>query len=269
MARSTLLITLCLLFVNQQIVFSQNDSVTSKGNPVGFPITEMFGLWNQSCNFASTAFLNHSYVSVSFQNQYFLKELMSEAVSGILKYRQNAFVLKTSHFGYAKYGELSVSIGYARCFGKHSGMGLQFYYYLIHADEYQSLHSLTFDFSLYAPINHKVALGFSVYNPARLKYGIVGQQCLPMRFLFNFDYRVGKNVILFAQVEKELKSKCSVGIGAMYKIKVLSLTGYLQYPDPSATIETALLWRKTLFDLRCRYYLSLGFVPEITLKYAF
>ncbi|HNW67723.1 MAG TPA: hypothetical protein PKK66_02600 [Bacteroidales bacterium] len=269
MSSRKLLLLLCLYIVSQHFTFSQVDSLILQKFANVPSVGEVFVLGQYENNCASASFLNKSYVSASFQNRFLLKELENEAVSGILRFHQNAFIFQVSHFGYAKYGDLTVAGAYARSFGKHIAIAARFYYSLLHAAEYPSVHSVTFDVSLYAPIHDRVGIGFSVYNPARLKYGIVGKTMMPLRFYFNIDYRISKNLLIYSQVEKELKSRLGVGVGAVFRINKLFLTSYVQFPAPKLSIDAELWWRHFLFGFGCEYQLAVGFIPKITLHYSF
>lgn len=257
------------LIVQYNLLTAQSDSfpVHRVSDPIS--LTDNYYLQNQSCNWAVSAYLAHSYVSLGFQNRYCIKEMMTESAACIFRHGQNALAIDVSHFGYAKYGELACSAGYARTFGKSIAIGLKCYYYCLHVADYQTIHSFTFDISMYADIHRKFGMGFSIYNPARLKYGVVGNVSLPIRFNASLDYKMGKNVMLFAQFDKEMKSKCNVGVGAMYKVKCLFLTVNVNFPEPSAGLCVDLWWHHLSVGARCDYILTVGLVSNISLKYSF
>lgn len=117
MSSRKLLLLLCLYIVSQHFTFSQVDSLILQKFANVPSVGEVFVLGQYENNCASASFLNKSYVSASFHNRFLLKELENEAVSGILRFHQNAFVFQVSHFGYAKYGDLTVAGAYARSLG--------------------------------------------------------------------------------------------------------------------------------------------------------
>lgn len=220
-------------------------------------------------NGAAGVFLTSHQLHISFENRFCIKSLMLEEVGAVFRYRQNAFAAEASHFGDHRYGKVSVAFGYARGFGKHLSVGLKFYYYLEHAQEMPALHSISFDLSLYAALGKNMGLGFAVLNPAGLRYGIVGKQKLPVRFNLFWDYRIGKNILLTAQLEKELQSRLMIFVGAKYRIRCLCLSLKIGCPKPRMSVSIMLAYRQFLLGVSGEYHLPLGFVPKAQIFWRF
>ena len=213
-------------------------------------------------NLAANSFLERSFLSASLENRFCLKELMSEELDAVFRYRENAFSVGVAGMGYRHYGEITVSAGYARSFGRHVAVGLRAYYLMTHATECAPIHSFTFDVSLYARAGPNCGIGFAVYNPARLKYGVVGKVPLPVRLHWNFDYRIGNAVLLLAMADWELKTRFAFSAGVKYKVKCLLFTAVARLPDPSGDVRIDLLYKRFLFGVSCRYLYPLGFIPR-------
>ena len=220
-------------------------------------------------NLAACSFLERSCLSVSFENRFCLKDLMSEELDAVFRYRENAFSVGVVSMGYRHYGEIAVSAGYARSFGKHVALGLRSHYLVSYASECAAVHSFTFDVSLYARAGPNCGIGFAVYNPARLKYGVVGTVPLPVRFHLDFNYRIGSNVLILSMADWELKTRISFGTGVKYRVKCLLLTAVARLPEPSGDVRIDLLYKRFLFGVSCRYLYPLGFIPraEVTILF--
>ena len=218
-------------------------------------------------NMAANAFMLPSYLHAGFENRFCLKELMSEELDAVFRYGQNAFGFSATHSGYRLYGDLSLALGFSRSFGKHFAVGLRTYYLMTHASECSPIHSFTFDVSLYVRAGPNCGIGFAVYNPARLKCGVVGEVPLPMRFHWDINYRIGHSILLLAMADWELKSRFAFSAGVKYRVKCLLLTAVARLPDPSGDVRIDLLYKRFLFGVSCRYLYPLGFVPraEVTL----
>ena len=218
-------------------------------------------------NMAANAFVTSSYLRTGFENRFCLKELMSEELEAVFRYGQNAFGFSATHSGYRLYGELLLAAGFSRSFGKHVAVGLRAYYLMSHASECRTIHSFTFDVSLYARAGPNCGIGFAVYNPARLKCGVVGKVPLPVCFHWDFNYRLGHDVLLLAMADWELKTRFAFSAGVKYRVKCLLLTAVARLPDPSGDIRIELMYKRFLFGVSCRYLYPLGFVPraEVTL----
>lgn len=243
-------------------IFAQKDSVK-------VDIYEPYFIDLSKDNIACNALSNHSYTITNISNEFLLKELMTATAECVYRYRQNAFALRCSHFGYSQYGEFQMSAGYSRTFGKRLAWGLRFHYLVTHAAEYPNIHSFTFDISCYVAASRNIGIGFSVYNPACLKYGVTGSTRLPTRFHTLLNYKIGKNVLLSAELEKELKTQFEAAIGATYRIKCLFLTIKCRLPTPDLSANVRILARKFLFGTDCSYQPRIGFSPKVSFAYIF
>lgn len=249
-----------MLFV--RFLSAQTDSIPTGRNPVQYTVTDIYLHTVQQDNGAAGCFLSQSSVSAHFDNRFLVKEMMTKRVGAVFRKGQNVFTANCQHFGYSRYGELAANVGYSRRFGKHIAFGMRFFYLMSHNSEYPCIHSISFDLSCYATIGKGFGLGFSVYNPARLKVGITGKSTLPIRLQFDLNYKVGKQILLFSRIEKELKSPLCVEVGAIYKIKVLYLTATVGFPSPSGSINVQIACGRWLLGIRGNYLMKAGFIPE-------
>lgn len=256
----------CLLILYLQFLivhFSYADTIVPyKGRNV-ISLSDYYLFQQMDHNLSAAAFVSHSMIACVIQNSFLMKELTSATVEGALLYRQSLFSLRVSHVGYSMFGEMCVSSGYARLFGRRVAFAMQFHYLWQHASGYDCVHSLTFDVSLYAKLTRKIYCGFSVYNPARLKYGLLSEVPLPVRFDLDFNYELGKNIMLDASIQKELKSSWNVRLGAYYKIKCLLIQTHVQFPNISCEVVAAITWHRCLVGATLQYKQPLGLVTEI------
>ncbi len=251
-----------LLSCLQSVITVYGDTVPHSDNLIKYSLKDdvlrLFAVDNP----AACPFLERSFLSVSFENRFCLKELMSEELDAVFRYRENAFSVGVSGAGYRHYGEVTVSAGFARSFGRHVAVGLRSHYLVSYASECAPIHSFTFDVSLYARVGKNCGFGFSVYNPARLKYGIVGKVPMPVRLHLDFSYQIGQNVLLLSMADWELKTRISFFAGVKYKVKCLILTAMARLPESSGDIRIDLVYKRFLFGISCRYLHPLGFVPR-------
>ena len=203
-----------------------------------------------------------SAVSVHFDNRFLVKEMMTKRVGAVFRKGQNSFLVDCQHFGYSRFGELTARVGYGRRFGQHLAFALRFHYLMMHSAESPCVHSICFDLSGYATLGRNIGLGFAVLNPARLKYGITGKNSLPIRLQFDVNYKVGKQILLFARVEKELRAAFCIEAGAAYQLKVLHLTVSAGFPAPCGTVRVQVACGRWLIGVGGQYHLKAGFIPQ-------
>ena len=254
----TILLTLLLSALFLQ---GQNDSLLSERNPSKYSITDVYLLTLSQDNGAAGCYLSHSALTAYFDNRFLVKEMMTKGLGAVFRKGQNGFLMDCQHFGYSRYGELSARVGYCCRFGQHIAFGLRFQYLMMHSSENQCVHSISFDLSAYATIGKNIGLGFAVMNPARLKVGITGKNVLPIRLQFDINYKIGKQILLFARVEKELKSAFCIEAGAAYHLKVLYITVAAGFPKPKFSVNMQIACGRWLLGVSSQYLLKAGFVP--------
>ncbi|MEG1556002.1 MAG: hypothetical protein RR356_04675 [Bacteroidales bacterium] len=217
---------------------------------------------------AVTPFYDRSLLGFTLENRYLLKELMHSEFLLQGLYKKNAFLFSSCHFGYAHYGEFSCSVGYARILAKPLAVGINFYYLLDYAFQYRSSHSVTFDFSLYARINENIGMAISIYNPARLKYGVIGQSLIPMEFEVNLYYKMDKKLLFYCDVSKLLPGYLNIKWGGYYRPMELfcfSLMASLK----ELALNIGLYWRRYTFRFSSSFHYNLGLSPSFKLTYSF
>lgn len=272
MKTKALILSLCLLFALLDVAVCHRVDTAHLSMDEEKMVLEHYALARSTENLAAAAFLKRSYVSCVFADSYFLKELMDKRVDCLLGHHDNMFVVGVSHFGYARYGELVASAGYARLFAHRFAFALKFYYYYNHALNYPVTHSVTFDVSFYAKCTSRCGIGVRVFNPAHLRYGISDASAAYLDMVFNLDfhYQFGRSVLLHLNAEKILGGGFSIGIGLIYVLnKRVGLTASISVPEPKAALGLQMSWRsfEMQVDMACRY--KLGFSPQISFSFPF
>jgi len=256
-----LLIGWCLMpFFNTLplFIFAQERSAS---------IADYFFFHNRSQNFSIEAWRPYGNISLSSHNQFLLKELCTATISGSYNIKGNAAALTISHFGYSKYGKVTLSSGYARVFAQRISFGLQVHYLLHHAENYPKKHSFTFDLSLYGRITQKVGLGVSAYNPANLKYGVTGKEKIPMRYILMLDFKLSDKVLLAVAASKQLPGFFDVSATVCFRDKFYGFITDLSLKK--VDMQFSFWWKRLQFDVGGSFDYRLGFSPEVGICYFF
>ena len=247
-----------LLTLFSGTAFAQNEQVS---------VSDYYLFFSREQNFSLHPFLPCNSVSLFSQNQFLIKELCTAGVSANYNNKGNSVVAKISHFGYSKYGILTVSTGYTRSFAHRVSFGLQVHYIVHHAENYPQTHSFTFDISLYGKISQKVGLGVSAYNPANLKYGVVGKERIPMLYLFMLDYKINDKVLLAISASKQLPGFFDVVGTICFKDKSYGFITDISFKK--AGVQFSFWTKKFQFDVGGSFDYRLGFSPAVGVSYCF
>ncbi|MDL2297027.1 hypothetical protein LJC68_05990 [Bacteroidales bacterium OttesenSCG-928-B11] len=211
--------------------------------------------------FTQGIWLNKSYTSIGIENRYCLAELTDKMVCHGFRLRKDLFLFRLSHFGYSKIGCLDASFGYCREISEKFAMGLRFHYLLDHAYQYRSTHSFTVEASASLWVNNNVQIGFAVYNPIMLKYGIIGEQLIPITFKLHASYKIGKRTLLWCYLQKSQPGGffCNAGTNLEIKNTMLSLGA----GNRSCFLAFSIIYKKIIFQFRSEYSFRLGYSPVL------
>jgi hypothetical protein len=230
-------------------------------------VADYFIFHNRDQNFSVQVWLPYGNVSLSSQNQFLLKELCTATIAGCYNIKGHAVTLSSSHFGYSKYGILTISSGYARAFAKRVSFGLQVHYLLHHVESYPKKHSFTFDLSLYGKITQKVGVGVSAYNPANLKYGLTGKEKIPMLYTLMLDFKLSDRVLLAVAASKQLPGFFDITATICFREKFYGFITDLSLKK--VDMQFSFWWQRLQFDVGGGFDYRLGFSPFVGIQYFF
>lgn len=145
-----------------------------------------------------------TFAGVHFRNDFGTKEMLFTNAEGMLALQKNKLLFSVTHYGYANYGELKLSVGYGRNFGDRFAMTARIFYLMAHARDYPARHSLCTDFAIACRASPKLLFDATVYNPFMMRYGIVGQDVIPLKFSIGCTYTPVRKLLLSLIMSKEL-----------------------------------------------------------------
>jgi len=185
-----------------------------------------------------------------------------------LIHNYDALLVTLDHYGYSDFGELTAHIGYGRRFGEKFSVALRGVYLLNHAVHYPVRHSITIDFSMCYKISNTLTLAVSLYNPIRMKYGITGQEVIPMSFNLQVCYLPVDKLLCALYGEKKLPGGFNIGTSIFYHPKQnLILTG-----DVSLThcgFGVLVPWKSFVFSIQSQWHYQVSFSPQCNIDYHF
>lgn len=217
---------------------------------------------------AARCMLATSYAHAGFRNDYGLKELMFGNVEYDYIHQQDALLASASHYGYSSFGELKVSIGYGRRFGGKVAVALQAVYLLNHAEHYPTRHSFTIDFSAFCQISRTIGLAVNLYNPIRMKYGVTGEEVIPMRFELQGDYQPSEKLLISLFGSKTLPGEFDIGARLHFQAsKLFILSGNASITNCGIGIHIP--WKGFIFSVQGQWYYRISVSPGCGVGYYF
>lgn len=217
---------------------------------------------------AARCMLPAAYVHAGFRNDFGLKEMMFGEVEFDFIHQQDALLASASHYGYSRFGELKVGIGYGRRFGGKVAVALQAVYLLNHAEHYHTRHSFTVDFSAFCQISRTISLAVDLYNPIRMKYGVTGNEVIPMVFALQANYQPNEKILFALYGEKTLPGTLDAGLKMHYHpVPNLMISGTAALSH--CGIGVLIPWKQIIFSIGADWYYRVGVSTQCSLGYHF
>jgi len=197
-----------------------------------------------------------------YRNHFLTKEISETCLEGVHIFKGNGLSWSVSHTGFSAYGTAEIRLGYGRRFGNKVSVVMQGCYLWRHARHYEGIHSFTIDISAAYQMSRKMTLAVFLYNPIRMKYGVVGDEIIPMDFNVLARYWAGKQVILDMFVHKRLPKGFELG-GVVHFLPIKSLYLRLLCSNQRCGLAVMVGWKGLQFQIRGDWYYRLGIVPAI------
>lgn len=215
---------------------------------------------------AARCMLHDAYLGTSFRNDFCTKEMMFKELEFDFIHQQDALLASASHYGYSGFGELAVHIGYGRRFGNKVAVALRGVYLLNHATHYAPRHSFTVDFSAYCQVSRSISLAVSLYNPIRMKYGVTGDEVIPMEFALQADYQPNEKMIFALYGKKTLPGTMDAGLEMYYHpLPNLMVSGTAALTH--CGIGVFVPWRQLVFSIKADWYYKVSVSPQGGIEY--
>lgn len=210
---------------------------------------------------AMSAF-SSSWIGFHIRNDFGMKEMMFADVSCVWHHNKNLLISTVNHYGYANYGEMQISVGYGRNFGDRFAMTARIFYLMAHARGYPSSHSLCTDFAFAYKATQKVLMNAVVYNPFMLRYGVVGQNIIPLRFAIGCTYMPMQKFLMSLTTTKMLPGEWEVE-GRFMTQPIPPLLLSVSCSNSRLGVFFGLIYRKFLISVEAAWYYRISVSPQI------
>lgn len=203
-----------------------------------------------------------SCAAVRFRNDFGMKELMCAEAEVIMAVRENRILMSVRHYGYGDYGDLQSDVGFGRNFGNRFAMTARLFYLMAHARGYPSRHSLSAEFAFACNVSPRLSFDVAVFNPFRLRYGIVGPTVIPIRFIAGCTYIPQRKLLLSFRMAKAFPGAWEVG--CLFATQPLPpLFFALDCTNSQLGFRVGWSYRQFLFSVQAAWCYRIAVSPQI------
>jgi hypothetical protein len=267
-------ITICLLvLLTGQRGFTAGERTPAGGRSLAMGGTSVAqcDFWSLGNNQAGVAWLREVTAGLSFENRFFLKELMQEQFGLVLPLKAGTFGLFLNRFGNDQYSEIKAGLSYARKFGKHFSVGMQLDYLRIHiADDYGNKNLVSCEIGLLYQADRHLSIGVQLTNPVPVNITVNAPEQLPSIICIGLSYWFSDDFLATVEAEKDLETPVVFRAGAEYHFlrTVFARIGVSTSPM-SFTFGFGVEFGKFKVDIASGYHQALGFSPSGSVIYSF
>jgi len=227
--------------------------------------------WCTFNNQAGLAYLNSAVAGLYVENRFLVKELSMQAGTLAIPFKPGTLAVSYRFFGYSKYYESKIGLGFGRKFSKYFAAGIQVDYLQTHiAEGYGNYNTVVAEIGLLAKPAKNFSIGFHLFNPNRVKHKNLPEETVPTVVRFGLGYSFDDKAQLLFETEKDLDQKpvYKGGIEIALLHQLFFRSGYATgYEQLSFGLGCKL--KKLIADIAFTRHYMLGFTSQISLGYEF
>ncbi len=228
-------------------------------------------IWSISHNQAGLGFYHHLAIGFHHENKFLIKEQSLHALALTVPVKPGTFGLSYSYFGYEKYNESKIGLGFGKTFGNTFSAGIQLNYHRIFImGDYGNRNSLTVEGGIQYKPAKNISAGIHIFNPTMSKISPYNQDTIPTTLRAGLSFKPYKKLWLGLETEKSLNTDLQLKAGIEYQV-IQSLylrTGVITNPVQN-TFGLGYEIKGVNADVAFTHHDILGFTPHFTFQFKF
>ncbi len=228
-------------------------------------------VWSVYHNQAGLGFYPHFAIGFHHENKFVVKEYALHALAVTLPAKPGTFGLSYRYFGYSKYNESKIGLGFGRQFGNGLAAGIQMNLHHSYLEsEYGNRNALTVEGGVqYKPADNLV-VGAHFFNPTRSKMSPYDRDTIETTFSLGAGFRPFQPLFMCFETEKTLDREVSFRGGMEYEVyENLFLRAGLSTAPFQSTFGLGYIVGKVSVDVAFTHQEILGFTPHFSVQIRF
>lgn len=265
--------TILLLVLGGLSSFAQNDNypVGSRSAGMGNASATFSDVWAVSHNQAGLAKIEKPTVGLHYENKFIVKEYGLQSLAFVMPTKSGNFGLSLSYFGYSKYNESKIGLGYGRTLGDKISIGAQIDYLNTYiANEYGSKGTFVGEIGVIAQPMEKLFVGIHVYNPTMSEIATYDNERIPTIFKLGLGYKFSEKLYFAAETEKDVDFDPVFKTGIEYMVlEDFYLRAGLSTNPVQNSFGIGYVLNRLKIDFAFSTHQLLGITPHFTVIYEF
>jgi len=202
-------------------------------------------------------------------NRFLIAELQSYNLGFILPTNSGSFGLTIHQFGFDAYTEQRIGLAFGRALTPSFQIGAQALYHRTNIPEFGSRGIFTFELGLQTQLLPTLRLGARAYNPLQQERTADGEEVLPTVFALGLGYSTSSQLLLLAEVEKDIDfpARFKGGLDYAFSQRFSLQVGVRTEPAEVSFGLAFALTPKFRMELASSRHPRLGFSPAFGMLY--
>ncbi len=263
-------LTLLLTLLPALCLAQMNDPAGARPAGMGNAGLCIQDIWSIYHNQAGIAHIESPSAGAFYENRFLIRELAYAGFAAATPLGFGTVGLSYSGFGYSVYRESKVGLAYGMKLSNRLSAGVQLNYQhiRINAENYGARGAVTAEVGFQMKISERVTAGAHLFNPTRTKLQDFNDERLPTALRLGLGYQVSNDVLVAAEVEKDIDFKPLFRGGIEYQpVDILYLRIGASTEPNLFTFGLGLKFERFQFDMAATYHSLLGYSPQASLTY--
>lgn len=219
-------------------------------------------------NIAALTQLPAAGLGVYSERRFMLEELSLHHLSVNIPSGPGNFAFLANYFGYTRYNQSQISLGYARKLATNINLGTAFNYTNIRIPGYGSASAIHFQVGAIFQISERLRTGMQLYNPFSARIGKHSGQRLASVYTAGLGYEWSENLLTTLEIRKEQEKPAAIHTGLQYQpINVfLCSAGYVSEHN-QFYFGVGYMFKQFRLDLSASTHQYMGWSPALLLLY--
>jgi hypothetical protein len=260
-----------ILFLLVLSANAENWPTGARSSGMGNAAITLKDVWASSNNQGALGFLDKKAVGFHFENRFAVSEYSMKAFSGVLPVKSGTFGISLNHFGYSKYSETKIGLGFGKKLSEKFSFGIQIDYLNTYISNlYGNKGVFTAELGFLAEPVENLFIGGHIYNPTKSTIAEYNGEKIPTVMKLGMGYNFNDKVYFSIETEKDLMYNPVFKSGIeFYLAENFLLRAGISTNPTQNSFGIGYILKKFKIDFAFTTHRELGLSPHFSINYNF
>jgi hypothetical protein len=250
---------------------AENWPTGARSSGMGNANLTLRDVWASTNNQGALGFLDKKALGFHFENRFAVSEYSLKAFSGVMPVKSGSFGISLNHFGYSKYSETKIGLGFGKKLSEKFSFGIQIDYlntYISNLYGNKGVFAAELGF-LAEPVDN-FFVGGHIFNPTKSTIADYNEEKIPTVMKLGMGYNFDDKVYFSIETEKDLMYNPVFKSGIeFFLVENLLLRAGISTNPTQNSFGIGYVLKNFKIDFAFSTHRELGLSPHFSLNYCF